>query len=198
MITLDRPVIVEGKYDKIKLKSIIDSAVIETGGFNIFKDKQKLNMIKRLAEKTGIIIMTDSDAAGFKIRSYLKSAIPADKIINVYIPDIFGKEKRKSAPSAEGKLGVEGLKTQIIINALQRAGAIREKSDENAGVTMTDFYEDGLSGCKDSAVLRDKLKAELHLPQRLSSKLLLEVINTLISYDEYKKIVEKCKKLDNE
>ena len=198
MITLDRPVIVEGKYDKIKLKSIIDSAVLESGGFNIFKDKQKLNMIKRLAEKTGIIIMTDSDAAGFKIRSYLKSAIPADKIINVYIPDIFGKEKRKSAPSAEGKLGVEGLKTQIIINALQRAGAIREKSDENAGVTMTDFYEDGLSGCKDSAVLRDKLKAELHLPQRLSSKLLLEVINTLISYDEYKKIVEKCKKLDNE
>ena len=191
MITLDRPVIVEGKYDKIKLKSIIDSAVIETGGFNIFKDKQKLNMIKRLAEKTGIIIMTDSDAAGFKIRSYLKSAIPADKIINVYIPDIFGKEKRKSAPSAEGKLGVEGLKTQIIINALQRAGAIREKSDENAGVTMTDFYEDGLSGCKDSAVLRDKLKAELHLPQRLSSKLLLEVINTLISYDEYKKIIER-------
>ena len=113
MITLDRPVIVEGRYDKIKLKSIIDSVVIETGGFNIFKDKQKLNMIKRLAEKTGIIIMTDSDAAGFKIRSYLKSAIPADKIINVYIPDIFGKEKRKAHPSAEGKLGVEGVPAEV-------------------------------------------------------------------------------------
>ncbi len=197
MITLDRPVIVEGRYDKIKLKSIIDSVVIETGGFNIFKDKQKLNMIKRLAEKTGIIIMTDSDAAGFKIRSYLKSAIPADKIINVYIPDIFGKEKRKAHPSAEGKLGVEGLKTQVIIEALEQAGAIKEREVSGAGVTMTDFYEDGLCGRKDSAELRKRFKAELRLPERLSTKVLLEVINTLISYDEYKKIVGKCRKSAN-
>lgn len=194
MITLDRPVIVEGRYDKIKLKSVIDSVVIETGGFNIFRDRQKLSMIKRLAEKTGIIIMTDSDAAGFKIRSYLKSAIPAEKIINVYIPDIFGKEKRKAKPSAEGKLGVEGVGTQVIIEALENAGAIRGKAGESAGVTLTDFYEDGLCGRKNSDTLRKMFKSELRLPQRLSTKVLLEVINTLISYDEYKKIVGKCRK----
>ena len=194
MITLDRPVIVEGRYDKAKLKSIIDSAVIETGGFNIFKDKQKLGMIKRLAEKTGILIMTDSDAAGFKIRSYLKSAIPADRIINVYIPDIFGKERRKPHPSAEGKLGVEGMEASVIIKALEDAGAIREKSQSRAGVTTADLYEDGLCGRKDSALLRKRFKEELRLPERLSTKMLLEVINTLISYDEYKKIVGKCRK----
>lgn len=192
MISLDMPVIVEGKYDKIRLKSIISSAVIETHGFGIFRDRELLSLIRRLAADTGIIIITDSDAAGMKIRSYLKSAIPADRIVNVYIPDIAGKERRKAKPGAEGKLGVEGMETGVILDALARAGVTSSHCKSGRCVTPADFFEDGISGRPNCTVRRQALIRALDLPERLSGKALLEVINTMLSFDEYKKIVEKC------
>ena len=124
MIHIEQAVIVEGKYDKIKLESIIDAVIIQTNGFAVFKDNEKMSLIKHFAHTNGIIILTDSDTAGFKIRNYLKGTIENDKITNVYIPDIFGKEKRKIKPSKEGKLGVEGIDKDIIVNAFIKAGII--------------------------------------------------------------------------
>ena len=126
MIKINQAVIVEGKYDKIKLSSIIDGLIIETNGFSVFKDKEKQRLIRRLADEKGILIMTDSDSAGFKIRSFLGGSIPSDKIFHAYIPDIFGKEKRKTEYSKEGKLGVEGVSVQVITEALERAGVLYE------------------------------------------------------------------------
>ena len=145
-IKLSQAVIVEGKYDKIKLSNILDAFIIETNGFGIFKDKEKLSFIKRLARERGIIILTDSDHAGFMIRNYISSGVPKEQIINVYIPDIFGKEKRKTEPSKEGKLGVEGMSSQVILRALDRAGVTSAKSLCENPVTTVDFYDLGLTG----------------------------------------------------
>ncbi len=193
MITLSMPIIVEGKYDKIRLKSLIDSAVIDIGGFKIYHDTEKLNLIKRLADKTGVIILTDSDAAGFQIRSFLKSAISAEKIVNVYIPDVMGKERRKTKPGAEGKIGVEGMDTAVLLEAFERAGVIGSVRKSTGGVTAADLYEDGITGRPGCTELRRKFIKELALPEHISSKSLLEVINTLLNLQEYKKIVEICK-----
>ncbi|MDD6022055.1 MAG: toprim domain-containing protein [Acutalibacteraceae bacterium] len=194
MIKLEQATIVEGKYDKIKLSSIIDGLIIETDGFGIFKDKEKQKLIRRLAEEKGIIIMTDSDSAGFRIRSFLGGSIPGDRITHVYIPDIFGKEKRKTEASKEGKLGVEGVPTQIILKALERAGVTCTESDGSGKreITNLDLYELGLSGCADSRRKREKLLKYLELPTRLSTSSFVKVLNTFTTYDDLIKKAEEC------
>lgn len=195
MIKIDRAVIVEGRYDKIKLSSILDAVIIETEGFGIFNNKEKQKLIRKLADTKGILILTDSDSAGFKIRSFIKSIVPAEKIKHAYIPDIFGKEKRKTEPSKEGKLGVEGVKKELIIDALQKAGVFCEETEEQnkREITKLDLYEDGLSGRTDSDALRKKLLLHLDLPERLTSNALVQILNTFLTYDEYKKAVEEIK-----
>lgn len=195
MIKIDRVVIVEGRYDKIKLSSILDAVIIETEGFGIFNNKEKQKLIRKLAETKGLLILTDSDSAGFKIRSFIRGMVPAEQIKHAYIPDIFGKEKRKTEPSKEGKLGVEGVKADIIIDALEKAGVLCEETEdkEQREITKLDLYEDGLSGKADSDALRKKLLSLLDLPERLTSNALLQVLNTFLTYEEYKKAVEDIK-----
>lgn len=188
VIKIKEAVIVEGKYDKIRLSGIIDTVIVETDGFAIFKDKEKQHLIRFLAEKRGIIIMTDSDSAGFKIRSFIKGIIKNDNIKNVYIPDIYGKEKRKTEMSKEGKLGVEGMETQVIMSALQKAGVLYNENSKKEGreITHTDFFEDGISGGENSSIIRKALARELGLPEKISSSALLKIINSYMTYDEYK------------
>lgn len=195
MIKIDRAVIVEGRYDKIKLSSILDAVIIETEGFGIFNNKEKQQLIRRLADTKGLLILTDSDSAGFKIRSFIKGIVPAETIKHAYIPDIFGKEKRKTVASKEGKLGVEGVKKELILEALEKAGVFCEEIEktEKREITKLDLYEDGLSGRADSDALRKKLLFHLQLPERLTSNALVQILNTFLTYDEYKKAVEEIK-----
>lgn len=193
MIKLEQAVIVEGKYDKIKLSSIIDAVIITTNGFNIFKDTEKLELIRYYAEKTGIIIMTDSDSAGFIIRNHIKGAVKKGTIINVYIPDIMGKEKRKLKPSAEGKLGVEGVEKKIILEALEKAGVTASAGEDREKITKTDLFTLGLSGGKNSSDLRKKLLEYLKLPSLLSPNSMLEVLNTMMSPEELEEIMCRIK-----
>lgn len=192
MIHIHEAVIVEGKYDKIKLSSLIDAIIIETDGFSIFKDREKLALIRRLARQRGVLIITDSDAAGFKIRGFLNGALPPEQVRHAYMPDIFGKEKRKAAPSKEGKLGVEGIPPAIILQSLKRAGVLAEETEKpQKRVTKTDLFEDGFSGGPQSAERRRMLLKKLRLPQRLSANGLLEMINAMYTYEEYKQEVMK-------
>lgn len=195
MIKIDRVVIVEGRYDKIKLSSVIDGIIIETEGFGIFNNKEKQALIRRLAETKGLLILTDSDSAGFKIRSFIRGMVPADQIKHAYIPDIFGKEKRKSEPSKEGKLGVEGIRPEIIIEALEKAGVLCEEVDNTPRreITKLDLYEDGLSGRPDSDALRKKLFKHLDLPERLTSNALVQILNTFLTFEQYKTAVKEIK-----
>lgn len=189
MIKIEQAVIVEGKYDKIKLSSIIDAVIITTNGFNIFKDKEKLQLIKYYAEKTGIIIMTDSDRAGFLIRNYIKGAVKNGIIYNVYIPDIIGKEKRKVKPSAEGKLGVEGIEGRIILDAFKKAGITSFSAKRRVRLTKTDLFDLGLSGGKNSSEKRKELLKYLKLPNLLSPNSMLEILNTMMDRKELEKIL---------
>ncbi|NLZ46953.1 MAG: DUF4093 domain-containing protein [Clostridiales bacterium] len=190
MIHLEQAIVVEGKYDKIKLSAITDAVIIVTNGFEVFKNKEKQALIRFYSENKGIIILTDSDTAGFKIRNLIKSIAKDGKITNVYVPDIFGKEKRKNKPSKEGKIGVEGMNTKVIINALEQAGIFGTQKTSDNPVTNLDFYEDGLSGKPNSSELRYKVIDKLGLPKLLTSKGLLEVINSMMSKDEYKELME--------
>ncbi len=188
---IDGAIIVEGKYDKIHLSQLVDCPIIVTNGFRIFKDEETKSLIRFYANRGGVTILTDSDAAGFKIRSYIKSFVPADKLHNVYIPDVFGKEKRKTEASKEGKLGVEGIDIRILISAFEKAGVIANERKEPARpITRMDLYEDGLMGGTDSASKRRLLSTSLDLPARLSTNGLLEVLNHIISYEEYKRIIK--------
>ena len=196
MIKLDRPIIVEGKYDIIKLSNIIDTLIIKTDGFGIFKDKEKQRLLRRLAGEKGIIVMTDSDSAGFLIRKFITSSVPADKITHVYIPDLYGKEKRKTEMSKEGKLGVEGTPEKIILEALKKAGVIfseTENSDRRL-ITNIDLYECGLMGRENSKEKRVKLLKSLALPERMSTSSLIKILNTFVTYDEF---TEKVKELES-
>lgn len=195
MIKIDRVVIVEGRYDKIKLNSILDAVIIETDGFGIFNNKEKQKLIRKLAGTKGLLILTDSDSAGFKIRSFIKGIVPEEQIKHAYIPDILGKEKRKAEPSKEGKLGVEGVKVQVIIQALEKAGVLCEETKETSRreITKLDLYEDGFSGKQNSDALRKKLLKHLDLPERLTSNALVQILNTFLTYEEYKKAVEEIK-----
>ncbi len=184
MIKIKQTVIVEGKYDKIKLSNIIDAPIIQTDGFGIFKDKELQRLIRKLAEKDGILVLTDSDSAGFKIRSFIGSTVDNKFITHAYIPDIFGKEKRKDEPSKEGKLGVEGVPEQVIIEALEKAGVLCEKVETpERPITKQDMYDLGFSGKKESALLRSKLLAYYGLPSRLSTNALIKVLNCITDYD---------------
>lgn len=195
MIQIKQAVIVEGKYDKIKVSNILDTLIIETDGFGIFKDKNKQKLIRRLAKTRGILILTDSDSAGFTIRSFLNGIVPKEQLTNVYIPDIFGKEKRKSEPSKEGKLGVEGVKSDVIIDALKKAGVKfdvdAESPKKTQPVTKTDLFLDGLSGGKGSAEKRARLLKQLDLPEHLSSNSMLKLINSFMDFDDYKREIQK-------
>lgn len=197
MIKINEAVIVEGKYDKIKLSGILDTVIIETDGFVIFKDKEKQRLIRFLAEKRGIIILTDSDSAGFKIRSFIKNITKSENVKNVYIPDIYGKEKRKTEPSKEGKLGVEGVDNEIILSSLRKAGILCSESSKKEGreITHTDFFEDGISGGQNSSEIRRSLAKELGLPEKISSSALLKIINSYMTYEEYKKVVDSVNKM---
>lgn len=192
MIKIDKVIIVEGRYDKIKLSSMIDGIIIETEGFGIFKDKDKQKLIRKLAETKGIAILTDSDSAGFVIRNFITSIVPKEYITNVYIPDIYGKEKRKDSPSKEGKLGVEGISAEILKEAFKKAGIGVSKSETNERkkITLNDFFDDGLTGDTQSKRKRTDLLKKLDLPERMSTKAMLDILNTFITYDEYKKLVE--------
>lgn len=195
MLKIRQAIIVEGRYDKIKLSSLVDALIIETDGFGIFKDNEKKALIKRLAEERGILILTDSDSAGFKIRNYLGGSLPGDKVFHAYIPDIFGKEKRKTEYSKEGKLGVEGVPSQVIINALERAGIefeLEGDKTETRQITNIDLYEYGLSGTDDCKERKERLLSFLSLPTRLSTKSLVKVLNTFMTYDDFLKTVEEC------
>lgn len=193
MIKLDKAVIVEGKYDKIKLSNFLDAVIIETDGFRIFSDKEKRAFIKQLAKTKGIIIMTDSDSAGFRIRNFLRNIASDGEVINVYIPDVFGKEKRKTEPSKEGKLGVEGLSEEIITEALGKAGVFGTKTDSSDKriVTTADLFDDGLTGSENSGEKKLKLLKNLSLPSKMSNSQLLKLINTFMSYEDYKKAVSQ-------
>lgn len=184
-IKLSEAVIVEGKYDKIKLSNILDAFIIETNGFAVFKDKTKLSFIKKLAKEREIIILTDSDHAGFMIRNYISSGVPKEQIKNVYIPDIFGKEKRKNAPSKEGKLGVEGMTKEVIVEALSKAGITSSKSVCSDPVTTVDFYDLGLTGGAGSKAKRKALCKVLDLPEFLSTSSLISCINNFMTKEEF-------------
>lgn len=200
MIKTDRAVIVEGRYDKIKLTNILDAQIIETGGFSIFNDGEKRAFIKRLAETKGIIIITDSDAAGFKIRNYIKNFSKNGDIINVYIPDILGKEKRKNTYSKERKLGVEGMDDSVLLEAFKKAGITADSSapDENRRlITKTDLYLDGFNGTDNSCEKRRKLLTLLSLPKRLSSSAMLDALNSFYTFEQYKQAVTAVEKGDD-
>lgn len=184
-IKLTEAVIVEGKYDKIKLSNILDAFIIETNGFAVFKDKTKLSFIKKLAKERGIIILTDSDHAGFMIRNYISSGVPKEQIKNVYIPDVFGKEKRKNTPSKEGKLGVEGMTKEVIVEALSKAGITSSKSVCSDPVTTVDFYDLGLTGGAGSKAKRKALCKALDLPEFLSTSSLISCINNFMTKEEF-------------
>ena len=195
MITIREAIVVEGRYDKNTLSQIVDAPILETSGFGIFKDRQQLSLLRRVAESRGLIVMTDSDGAGFVIRNYLKSAIPAQYLKHAYIPDVLGKERRKAAPGKEGKIGVEGMSGELILEALRRAGAtISGVCDTNLGqITKQDMVELGISGCADSAVLRKKVLRKLNLPERMSANALLQALNLLVDLEQLRRILDEIK-----
>ncbi len=191
MIHIDGAIVVEGKYDKIKLSRMVDCPIITTGGFGVFKSDETKALLRWYAEHGGIIILTDSDSAGFRIRGYIKGIVNSGEVKSAYIPDIFGKEKRKQKPSAEGKLGVEGVSERVIAEALERAGVIGERAEDRRKITRTDLYDDGLFGGGDASKKRAELLKRLGLPERLSVSGLLDVLNSSMSFEEYKKAVGK-------
>lgn len=184
-LKISQAVICEGKYDKIKLSNIIDAFILETNGFAIYKDKQKLDFIKKLAKTRGIVIITDSDHAGFMIRNKIASGIPKNQIINVYIPDVYGKEKRKLTPSKEGKLGVEGMTKQTILSAFEKAGVMATVVEKENPVTNVDLFEYGFSGGANSKEKRRVLCKKLDLPEFLSTSSLVSCINNIMSKEEF-------------
>lgn len=185
-------IIVEGKYDKIKLSSFLDGIIIETNGFQIFKDREKMAYIRKMAALRGVLILTDSDGAGLVIRNYLMGSIPKSQIKQAYIPEILGKEKRKKTPSKAGTLGVEGVGKEIILNALRRAGVSEYGcNDGTQPIGKTDLFEDGLNGGENSAAKRQKLLHFLQLPSNLSSNALLQTLNAMMTREEYKTMIQQ-------
>ncbi|BDF69783.1 ribonuclease M5 [Oscillospiraceae bacterium] len=183
-------IVVEGRYDKNTLSQLVDTVILETSGFGIFKDAERLALLRRLAERRGLIVLTDPDGAGFVIRNFLKGSIPPEQVKHAYVPDVYGKERRKRQGGKEGKLGVEGMRPEVLEQALRRAGAtfLEEAAAPAAprrAITKADLFADGLSGGPDSARRRQALLKALELPERLTANALLEVLNSLYSYEEY-------------
>ncbi len=191
-------IVVEGKYDAIRLHSAVDATILQTDGFQIFKDEEQLELLRRMARERGLIVFTDSDGAGFVIRSYLSGAVEKQYIKHAYIPEIVGKERRKSAPSKEGLLGVEGVDNTVILEALRRAGATFEDEQmsvtHGCALTKADLFEMGLVGGTDSAVKREQLQHALRLPAKLSANRLLQVLNTAVSKEEFENAIKMIEK----
>ena len=192
MVKIKEAILVEGRYDKNTLSQILDAPILETSGFGIFKDKKQMALLRQVAEKRGLIVFTDSDGAGFVIRNHVKSAIPAKFLKHAYIPDIQGKEKRKATPGKEGKLGVEGMKPEIILEALRRAGAtIEGEAGISAhAITKQDLMSLGLSGGSDASARRLALLKKLDLPEHMSANAMLQALNLLLTLEELTNIVE--------
>ena len=191
MISVKEDIVVEGRYDRNTLSQVFDAVIVETSGFGVFNDREKLALLRRLAEARGLVVLTDSDGAGFVIRNFLKGAIDPALVKQAYIPDIAGRERRKRAPSKEGKLGVEGMKPEVLIEALRRAGATlggEEPARRAGGITKATLYELGLSGGPGSAEKRRALLKELDLPEKLSANALLDVLNALYTEAELREI----------
>ncbi len=197
MIKVKEAIIVEGKYDKIKLQNIIDGLIVPTDGFGVFNDKEKQFLIRRLAEERGLLILTDSDAAGFMIRNFLKGCVPQERMKHAYIPDIFGKEKRKPHPSKEGKLGVEGISEKILLDAVLRSGAECTSNtciiqNQHKEITKSDFYTYGLNGTPCAEKKRIQLKKFLNFPEHMSTNALLQTVNFLMTKSEFEEKLHLC------
>ncbi len=193
MLKVKEAIIVEGRYDKNTVSQAVDALIIETDGFGIFKNRDRQNYLRSLAERRGLIVLTDSDGAGFVIRNFIKGCVPRKYIKNAYIPDIEGKEKRKSSPSKEGKLGVEGMSAGVIIDALRRAGATfegEENRTECSAISKADMYALGLAGKSDSAERRAALQRELGFPAHMTANALMQALNALSTRDEVIKFIE--------
>ena len=189
MVSIKEAIVVEGRYDKNTLSQVVNAPILETEGFGIFKNKQQMQLLRRIAERRGLIVFTDSDGAGFVIRNHIKSVIPGKYLKHAYIPDIAGKERRKSAPGKEGKLGVEGMTPEIIVQALRRAGATiegEESANPSRAITKRDLMELGLSGGPDSSAKRLVLLKKLDMPEHMSANAMLQALNLLYSLDELK------------
>lgn len=193
MVKIKEAIVVEGRYDKNTLSQIVDAPILETNGFGIFKDKAQMGLLRQVAEKRGLIVFTDADGAGFMIRNHIKSAIPGQFLKHAYTPDIFGKERRKAAPGKEGKLGVEGMRPEIIIEALRKAGATIEGEDitPKNQITKQDLMELGLSGGADASAKRLALLKKLSLPERMSANAMLQALNLLYSKEELHRLVDE-------
>ena len=181
-------IVVEGRYDKNTLSQIVDAVIIETSGFGIFNDAQKQKLLRTMAQARGLVVLTDSDGAGFVIRNFIKGCVDPACVKHAYIPDVYGKERRKAAPSKEGKLGVEGMRPQVILDALIRAGATvdeRPAAESAARITKADMYKCGLSGGTGSREKRAALIKRLDLPKKLSADALLDVLNAIMTREEF-------------
>ena len=196
MVKIKEAILVEGRYDKNTLSQIVDAPILETNGFGIFKDKKQMALLRQVAEKRGLIVFTDADGAGFVIRNHVKSAIPGKFLKHAYTPDIFGKERRKDKAGKEGKLGVEGMKPEIILEALRKAGATIEGEavPEHQSITKQDMMELGLSGGADASAKRLALLKKLNLPEHMSANALLQALNLLYTIEELTTIVENLEK----
>ena len=192
MVKIKEAIVVEGRYDKNTLSQIVDAPIFETNGFGIFKDKAQMQLLRQVAEKRGLIVFTDADGAGFVIRNHIKSAIPGKYLKHAYTPDIMGKERRKAAPGKEGKLGVEGMRPEIILEALNKAGATIEGEEVAARheITKQDFMELGLSGGADASAKRLALLKKLALPEHMSANAMLQALNLLYSKEEIAALVK--------
>lgn len=188
-------IVVEGRYDKAALAPLVDTVILDTSGFGVFHDREKLALLRRLAEARGLVVLTDSDGGGFLIRSFLKSAIDPALLKHAYIPDVKGKERRKRKAGKEGKLGVEGMSAEVLLTSLRRAGVTvvdeEAKPDDSAGLTKADLYTLGLTGAADSRSRRDRLKKALDLPEKLSTNALLDVLNVLTTKEELVRILRE-------
>ena len=192
MIKIREAIVVEGRYDKNTLSQIVDAPILETSGFGIMKDREQLELLRKVAATRGLIVFTDSDGAGFVIRNFLKGAIPAENLKHAYIPDVYGKERRKNAPGKEGKLGVEGMAPDVIIGALRKAGATIEGESTThtiGNITKQDLMDLGLSGGKDSSQKRKKVLKKLQLPEHMSSNAMLQALNLLLDLEALQQIV---------
>lgn len=197
MVKIKEAIVVEGRYDRNTLSQIVDATIFETSGFGIFKNKEQMALLRTVAQKRGLIVLTDSDGAGFVIRNHLKSAIPGAYLKHAYIPDIAGKEKRKAAPGKEGKLGVEGMRPEVILEALRACGATFDDETQDSprtAITKQDFVELGLSGGTDSSVKRLCVQKAMNLPEHMSANALLQALNLLMTADELRNLVTTLEK----
>ena len=191
MVKIREAIVVEGRYDKNTLSQIVDAPILETSGFGIFKDKKQMALLRQVARKRGLIVFTDSDGAGFVIRNHIKSAIPGKYLKHAYIPDVMGKERRKAAPGKEGKLGVEGMSREIILDSLRKAGATieGEAAAQARQITKQDLMELGLSGGADASAKRLALLKKLNLSEHMSANAMLQALNLLYDLDELKSLL---------